>query len=55
MIVLIRATVRLLNKNFIASILSNSPEKFSIEKTLGKNFGGTAITSDPGLNAQQIT
>jgi hypothetical protein len=29
--------------------------KFSTEKLFGRKDGGTAITSDPGLNEQQIT
>ena len=53
--VLIKEALKLLNRNPSASILSNSPPKFSTENTFGKKLGGTAITSDPGLKEQQIT
>ena len=53
--VLPTAVVRLLIKYFAASILEKSCEKLSVENTLGRKDGGTATTSDPGLNEQQIT
>ena len=53
--VLTTATVRLLTKNCAVSIRSNSPTKFSTEKAFGKNFGGTATTSEPALKEQHTT
>ena len=55
MIVLARDTLKLLSRYFNASILSRRFKKLSTENTFGKKLGGTAITSAPGLNEQQIT
>ena len=55
MTVLTTAAVRLLTKYCAASIRSNSPRKFSTENAFGKNFGGTAMTSEPALKEQLTT
>ena len=55
MMVLASETLKLFNRYFSASILWSRSEKLSTENTFGKKLGGTAITSVPGLNEQQMT